>query len=44
MPGVEATDEPTYDVRFRTIDLWLDSTDTAFVHVAVFQRYLERAD
>ncbi len=40
--GVEAQDEPTYDVRFRSEDLWPDSADAALVHVAVFQSYLER--
>ena len=41
--GVEAADEPTYDVRFDTADLWPNSADQAFVHVGVFQSYLERA-
>jgi nitrile hydratase subunit beta len=40
--GVEAVDEPTYDVRFRSEDLWPNSTDSALVHVGVFQSYLER--
>jgi nitrile hydratase beta subunit len=40
--GVEAQDEPTYDVRFRSEDLWGSSADPALVHVAVFQSYLER--
>lgn len=40
--GVKAADEPTYDVRFRTEDLWQDSADKALVHVAVFESYLER--
>ncbi len=40
--GVEARDEPTYDVRFRTQDLWPDSSDPALVHVAVFRSYLTR--
>jgi len=40
--GVEARDEPTYDVRFRSEDLWPDSSDHALVHVGVFQSYLER--
>ena len=40
--GVEAADEPTYDVRFRTEELWPDSADAALVHVGVFQSYLER--
>ena len=40
--GVEAQDEPTYDVRFRSEDLWPNSADAALVHVAVFQSYLER--
>jgi nitrile hydratase len=40
--AVEAEDEPTYDVRFRSEDLWSNSADTALVHVGVFQSYLER--
>lgn len=40
--GVEAQDEPTYDVRFRSEDLWGGSADPALVHVGVFQSYLER--
>ena len=40
--GVEALDEPTYDVRFRTEDLWPNASESALVHVAVFQSYLER--
>jgi nitrile hydratase len=39
--GVHAQDEPTYDVRFRTEDLWPDSSDRALVHVGVFESYLE---
>lgn len=42
--GVQADDEPTYDVRFTTAELWPDSADTALVHVGVFQSYLERVD
>ena len=41
--GVPAEDEPTYDVRFRSQDLWPDSTDPALVHVGLFQSYLQRA-
>ena len=41
--GVAAQDEPTYDVRFRSEDLWPSSADAALVHVAVFQSYLEGA-
>ena len=41
--GVEAQDEPTYDVRFRSEHLWPGSCDAALVHVGVFQSYLERA-
>ncbi|MEP6941439.1 MAG: nitrile hydratase subunit beta [Betaproteobacteria bacterium] len=41
--GVEAQDEPTYDVRFRSEELWPNSADPALVHVGVFQSYLERA-
>lgn len=40
--GVKADDEPTYDVRFSAEDLWPNSADPAFVHVGVFQSYLER--
>jgi nitrile hydratase subunit beta len=40
--GVDALDEPTFDVRFRSEDLWPNSADAAFVHVGVFQSYLER--
>jgi nitrile hydratase len=41
--GVAADDEPTYDVRFSTVELWPSSADVAYVHVGVFQSYLERA-
>src|SRR5262245_51279226 len=41
--GVKAKDEPTYDVRFRSEDLWPGSADPALVHAGVFQSYLERA-
>jgi nitrile hydratase len=40
--GIEAEDEPTYDVRFRAEELWPHSADPALVHVGVFQSYLER--
>jgi nitrile hydratase len=39
---VESQDEPTYDVRFRSEDLWPNSADPALIHVGVFQSYLER--
>jgi nitrile hydratase len=41
--GLKAEDEPTYDVRFRSEDLWPNSAESALVHVGVFQSYLERA-
>jgi nitrile hydratase subunit beta len=41
--GIAAEDEPTYDVRFRSEDLWPNGADAALVHVGVFQSYLERA-
>ncbi len=41
--GVKAADEPTYDVRFDAEELWPNAADPAFVHVGVFQSYLERA-
>jgi nitrile hydratase len=42
--GVPAQDEPTYDVRFRSEDLWPNSAEPALVHAGVFQSYLERAE
>lgn len=42
--GMQAPKEPTYDVRFRSRDLWPDSSDDAFNHVGVFQSYLEKVD
>ena len=39
--GVQAVDEPTYDVRFSSDDLWPGSSDPAFVHVGLFESYLE---
>ena len=41
--GVDAVDEPTYDVRFAAAELWPNGADDAFVHVGVFQSYLRRA-
>ena len=38
--GVPAEDEPTYDVRFKSRELWPDGADDAIVHVGVFQSYL----
>ena len=40
--AIASQDEPTYDVRFRSEDLWPHSADAALVHVGVFQSYLER--
>ena len=40
--GVDAQDEPTYDVQFRAQDLWPDASDAALVHVGVFESYLLR--
>jgi nitrile hydratase len=40
--GVKAADEPTYDVCFRSEDLWPQGADPALVHAGVFQSYLER--
>jgi nitrile hydratase beta subunit len=39
--GVQSEDEPTYDVRFRSVDLWPNSAEPALIHVGVFQSYLE---
>ncbi|MGE0719096.1 MAG: nitrile hydratase subunit beta [Alphaproteobacteria bacterium] len=41
---MQAAMEPTYDVRFRSRDLWPDSCDDALNHVSVFQSYLEKVD
>ena len=38
--GVASDDEPTYDVRFATSELWPNAADDAFVHVGVFRSYL----
>ncbi len=40
--AIESQDEPTYDVRFRSQDLWPNSADPALIHVGLFQSYLER--
>jgi len=42
--GVEAQHEPTYDVRFRSEDLWPNSSDRALIHVGLFQSYLEKVE
>lgn len=42
--NMQATMEPTYDVRFRARDLWPDSCDDAMNHVGVFQSYLEKIE
>jgi nitrile hydratase subunit beta len=39
--SVTAQEEPTYDVRFRSEDLWPNSAEPALIHVGVFQSYLE---
>jgi nitrile hydratase subunit beta len=41
--GVHAEDEPTYDVAFRSEELWPHGADPALVHVGVFESYLLRA-
>ncbi len=38
--AVQADDEPTFDVRFKSSDLWANAADEAFVYVGVFQSYL----
>jgi nitrile hydratase subunit beta len=46
VPGhirMKAADEPTYDVAFRSEELWPNGADAALVHVGVFQSYLEPA-
>jgi nitrile hydratase len=39
--GVQSQDEPTYDVRFNSAELWPDAADAAQVHVGVFESYLQ---
>jgi nitrile hydratase subunit beta len=39
--GVPAEDEPTYDVRFASLDLWPQGADAAYVNVGVFESYLQ---
>jgi nitrile hydratase subunit beta len=41
--NLQMQDEPTYDVQFRTEDLWPQASDPALVHVGVFESYLEKA-
>jgi nitrile hydratase len=41
--GISAEAEPTYDVRFKSEELWPASAERALIHVGVFQSYLERA-
>ena len=42
--GVAAQNEPTYDVRFNSEELWPGSADPASIYVAVFQSYLESVE
>jgi nitrile hydratase beta subunit len=42
--NLPVTEEPTYDVRFRSAELWPDASDEAFIHVGVFQSYLTKID
>jgi nitrile hydratase subunit beta len=41
--GVASEDEPTYDVRFHSDELWPGSAEPALVHVGIFQSYLQPA-
>lgn len=41
--GLEAEDEPTYDVRFRSEDLWPQGAESALVHASIFESYMEPA-
>jgi nitrile hydratase beta subunit len=42
--NLPVTEEPTYDVRFRSTELWPDASDEAFIHVGVFQSYLTKIE
>ncbi len=41
--GVKAEYESTYDVKFSSEDLWPNSNDIAFIHVSIFESYLNLA-
>jgi nitrile hydratase subunit beta len=40
--GLDAAKQRTFDVRFRSVDLWPDCCDDAEVHVGLFHCYLEK--
>jgi hypothetical protein len=40
--NMQVTEEPTYDVRFHSEELWPGASDEAFIHVGLFQSYLEK--
>jgi nitrile hydratase len=40
--NLQVTKEPTYDVQFRSVEIWPGSSDDALIHVGVFQSYLEK--
>jgi len=40
--NIKVPEEPSYDVRFRSEELWPEASDRALVHVGVFQSYLEK--
>jgi nitrile hydratase len=40
--GLPAPKQRTFDVRFKSTDLWPDGAEDAEVHVGVFHQYLER--
>jgi nitrile hydratase subunit beta len=41
--GLESAKQRTFDVCFRSVDLWLDCCDDAEVNVGLFHCYLEKA-
>ena len=41
--GLPAKKQRTFDVCFRSTDLWPDGADEAEVHVGVFHAYLEKS-
>jgi hypothetical protein len=40
--NLQVTKEPTYDVQFRSVEIWPGSSDDALIHVGVFLSYLEK--
>ncbi len=42
--GLSASKQRTFDICFRSADLWTDGADDAEIHVGVFHSYLKKAE